>query len=50
MSDDLEPAVRTFLAEADAIYDEYDQGYMDADVAMSRLRTATRELHEAVEE
>jgi len=47
---ELEEAVEAFLAEADAVYDEYDQGYMDADAALSRLEPPLSELRDATEE
>lgn len=36
--DDLEPAVRTFLQDAETAYEEYDQGYADADATLQVLR------------
>ncbi|MEZ3115120.1 hypothetical protein RYH80_04195 [Halobaculum sp. MBLA0147] len=50
MTDELDDAVTAFLDEADAVYAEYDQGYMDADAALSRLESAIDDLHEAHEE
>jgi hypothetical protein len=47
MSDDLDRAVTVFLDEADAVYGEYEQGYMDADAALSRLDVAISELRDA---
>jgi hypothetical protein len=47
---DTEEAVETFLAEADTVYGEYEQGYMDADAALSRLESALAELRDATEE
>lgn len=38
MSDELEAAVATFLDDAETVLGEYDQGYMDADAALSLLR------------
>lgn len=40
-------AVESFLADADAVFDEYDRGYVDADVALSRLRAGIDELRDA---
>ncbi|MFC6988804.1 hypothetical protein ACFQJD_08905 [Haloplanus sp. GCM10025708] len=34
---DLATAVEEFLSEAERVYDEYDDGYVDADAALSRL-------------
>lgn len=51
MSDDeTEAAVEEFLAAADTVYGEYDQGYMDADAALSLLETRIETLREDVEE
>ena len=49
MDDDLEDAVETFLQRADTVYGEYDQGYVDADAALSVLEDHVEELREAVE-
>ncbi|NHN47736.1 hypothetical protein G9464_09020 [Halostella sp. JP-L12] len=46
---DLEDAVEEFLDEADTVYGEYEQGYMDADVALDRLETHLDELRAARE-
>lgn len=37
--DDLEAAVRRFLRDAEAAYDEYEQGYVDADATLRVLRS-----------
>ena len=50
MSEQLQPAVEAFLTEADTVFEEYDQGYMDADAALSRIDAALPELREAIEE
>ena len=50
MSDDLSDAVESFLAETDRVFEEYDQGYMDADAALSRIEAALPELREAHED
>lgn len=47
---ELEEAVEAFLAEADTVYDEYEQGYMDADAALTRLEPPLSELRDATEE
>jgi hypothetical protein len=49
MSDETDRAVAAFLDEADAVYGEYEQGYMDADAALSRLDAAISELRQASE-
>lgn len=43
-------AARALLRTAEEVYGEYDQGYLDADAALRRLRPAVEELREAVEE
>lgn len=50
MADDLKAAVETFLDGADAVYDEYEQGYMDADAALGTLSSHVEALREASEE
>lgn len=49
MSDDLDDAVAEFLAAAEKVYGEYEQGYMDADAALSLLETRIETLEEEVE-
>jgi hypothetical protein len=39
VSDDLQAAVEAFLADAEHAYDEYDQGYADADATLRVLRS-----------
>lgn len=46
---DTEDAVAEFLSEADTVYNEYDKGYMNADVALDRLETQIDALREQVE-
>lgn len=43
---DLEDAVSEFLRDADKVYSEYEQGYMDADAALSRLENDVETLRE----
>lgn len=50
MTDDPEQAVEAFLDAADTVYGEYEQGYMNADVALSQLETRIETLRESVEE
>ena len=45
MSDD--EAVEAFLAAADDVLGEYEQGYMDADAALSRLEVEIEDLRDA---
>jgi len=47
--DDLERAVRSFLDETDAAWEEYDRGYRDADATLRALRAEMETLREAVE-
>ena len=42
-------AIEQFIREVDSIYDEYDQGYIDADVALRRLRPHLDDLEESTE-
>jgi len=49
MDDPTEAAVRGLLRTAEEVYGEYDQGYLDADAALRRLRPAVEELRTAVE-
>lgn len=49
MSDD-EQAVDRFLEAAETVYAEYENGYMDADAALSLLETHIEELRENAQE
>jgi hypothetical protein len=44
---DTEEAVEEFLRTADAVYEEYDQGYVDADASLRQLREHLEELRDA---
>ena len=46
---DTDDAVEEFLREADTVFGEYDDGYMDADAALRRLRTEIENLEESTE-
>jgi hypothetical protein len=46
---DTDDAVAEFLQEADTVFSEYDQGYMNADVALDRLENHIETLREQVE-
>ena len=48
--DDTEEAVEEFLRKADSAYEEYDQGYADADATLRRLERHLERLRDAVEE
>lgn len=45
--DERSPAVAQFLDRADAAFDEYDQGYADADATLAVLRQHVDELRTA---
>jgi hypothetical protein len=42
-------AVEEFLAEAETVFEEYDQGYMNPDVALERLRGHIDDLDETTD-
>jgi hypothetical protein len=46
---ELESAVDRFLDGAAAVYGEYEQGYMDADAALTALERHVTELRRAAE-
>ena len=46
---DLEDAVETFLDDVDTVYGEYEQGYMDADVALNLIEDHVEELRDSHE-
>jgi hypothetical protein len=50
MNDNLDDAVDEFLDAANDVYSEYEQGYMDADAALSLLETRIETLREAAQE
>lgn len=43
---DIDAAVQEFLEAADAVFHEYEQGYMDADAALARLDARLDSLRE----
>jgi len=45
-----DPAVERFLDRAASAFDDYDQGYADADATLATLRTHVDELSASVEE
>ena len=45
----LDDAVEEFLRKADAAYEEYEQGYADADATLRRLEGPIEDLREAAE-
>lgn len=47
---DLDDAVAAFLEDAETVFDEYERGYVDADVALSQLEHHVGRLRERVEE
>lgn len=42
--DELEVAIEAFLDDAETVFGEYDQGYMDADAALTNLRSSIEDL------
>jgi hypothetical protein len=49
MSDELEAAVESFLDDTETVLGEYDQGYMDADAALSLVRGYIEALEDEYE-
>lgn len=47
---DTEEAVEEFLRKADSAYEEYDQGYADADATLRVLREHVEDLRDATGE
>jgi hypothetical protein len=47
---DTEEAVEEFLRQAETVYDEYDQGYVDADASLRQLRRHTDALEAALDD
>lgn len=41
---DADERIETFLDDVDTVFGEYDEGYMDADAALRRLRGRIEEL------
>ena len=41
---DADERLEAFLREAETVFEEYDQGYMDADAALRRLRVAIEDI------
>jgi hypothetical protein len=46
---ELETEVERFLDSVERVYDEYDDGYIDADAALSRLGDHVSDLRDAYE-
>lgn len=46
---DTDDAVEEFLSDAETVLSEYDKGYMNADVALSKLETRIGTLRETRE-
>ena len=44
---DPDEAIEEFLRKADAAYEEYEQGYADADATLRRLEGPIEELRDA---
>ncbi len=49
MDDELDDAVETFIDSAENVFDEYDDGYMDADAALELLGDYVSELRDTYE-
>jgi hypothetical protein len=47
--DDTETAVETFIEQADAVFEDYENGYTDPDAALATLESHVESLREAVE-
>ncbi|SEO86098.1 hypothetical protein SAMN04487948_10625 [Halogranum amylolyticum] len=50
MSDEMPQPVATFLQNAESVYDEYDEGYIDPDAALSVLGDHITELRDSYED
>ncbi len=48
--EDLAATVEEVLRDVDRVYEEFDRGYVDADVALDRIRALMDDLAEATEE
>ena len=46
---DAEAAIEEFLRKADAAYEEYEQGYADADATLRRLEHHVEDLRDTAE-
>ena len=46
---EFDDAIEEFLRKADAAYEEYEQGYADADATLRRLERHVEDLREAHE-
>jgi len=46
---ELDDAIEEFLRKADAAYEEYEQGYADANATLRRLEGPIEDLREAAE-
>ena len=44
---ELDDAIEEFIRKADAAYEEYEQGYADADATLRRLERHLEDLREA---
>ena len=47
---DPDEVIEEFLRKADAAYEEYEQGYADADATLRRLESHVEELRDAASE
>ena len=47
---DPDEAIEEFLRKADAAYEEYEQGYADADATLRRLKEPIEDLRDTASE
>lgn len=47
---DADEAVKRFLRKVDSTYEEYEQGYADADATLRRLEGHIGDLRDAIDE
>jgi hypothetical protein len=50
MSEEMPEPVRQFIENAETVYDEYDEGYIDPDAALSVLGDHITELRDTYED
>lgn len=50
MSEDLKPAVESFLDDVDLAIHEYEEGYADADATLSVIQSHLTELRAAADD
>ncbi|MGM0591227.1 MAG: hypothetical protein ACQETI_06270 [Halobacteriota archaeon] len=50
MADEMPEAVSKFIRDAERVYDEYDEGYIDPDAALSVLGDHITRLRDSYDE